>query len=214
MGSQKCENWFPSSFDVKSLVSRVVYSLIKRREGEREGERKVEMVEEKEGKESKRVKAKRARASSDSLFISWMEERYGLGFKREGGLGRGGLMRKGSLGNGQALSKKKPILSPKSQAEPQPANAHKNVHTPPDPTVFLKSHQAKPNLYYYLHQLSVSNLLSFSTVNQLESQLSLSAPVLNINWTKWRCCSTQIKPCVQMLTSNSILLSLSVCHYC
>ncbi len=35
MGSQKCENGFPSSFDVKSLVSRVVYSLIKRREAER-----------------------------------------------------------------------------------------------------------------------------------------------------------------------------------
>lgn len=41
MGSQKCENGFPSSFDVKSLVSRVVYSLIKRKE--REGEGKVEM---------------------------------------------------------------------------------------------------------------------------------------------------------------------------
>lgn len=35
MGSQKCENGFPSSFDVKSLVSGVVYSLIKRKEGRR-----------------------------------------------------------------------------------------------------------------------------------------------------------------------------------
>lgn len=44
MGSQKCENGFPSSFDVKSLVSRVVYSLIKRKEAEREREGgKVEM---------------------------------------------------------------------------------------------------------------------------------------------------------------------------
>lgn len=66
-------------------------------------------MEEEEGRVSKRVKAKRTRASSDKqlfFFISWMEERCGLGFKREGGLGRGGLMRKGSLVNGQGLSKK------------------------------------------------------------------------------------------------------------
>lgn len=58
MGSQKCENGFPSSFDVKSLVSRVVYSLIKRKErGRGKGTKK------REG--SKRVKAKRDGASSD-----------------------------------------------------------------------------------------------------------------------------------------------------
>lgn len=39
------------------------------------------------------------------FFLPWKEERCGLGFKWEGGLGRGGLMRKGSLVNGQALSK-------------------------------------------------------------------------------------------------------------
>lgn len=127
MGSQKCENGFPSSFDVKSLVSRVVYSLIKRREGEREGEGKVEI----ERRESKRVKAKRARASSDKqpFFISWMGERCGLGFKREGGLGRGGLMRKGSLVNGQALSKRRSQYSLPKAKPSHSLQTHTRTHT-------------------------------------------------------------------------------------
>lgn len=92
---------------------------------EREG------VEEKEGRESKRVKAKRARASSDKqpFFISWMEERCGLGFKREGGLGRGGLMRKGSLVNGQALSKRRSQYSlPKAKPSPS-QQTHTQMYT-------------------------------------------------------------------------------------
>lgn len=62
MGSQKCENGFPSSFDVKSLVSRAVYSLIKRKErgrGERwrwrgGGDRRKDEQESK-GKESQSI---------------------------------------------------------------------------------------------------------------------------------------------------------------
>lgn len=138
-------------------------------------------MEEREGRESESAKAKRASASSDKdLFLLLDGGEVWTGFQTGGRIRERGLNEKRipSQRTGP-VKKKKPILTPKSQAKPQPTNTHTNVNTPPDPTVFLKSHQPKPNttlyhLYYYLHMLSVSHSLALSTANQLESRLSLS----------------------------------------
>lgn len=190
MGSQKCENWFPSSFDVKSLVSRVVYSLIKRREGEREGEGKVEMVQEKERRDSNTVKAKESKSIFwQSFFISWMEERCGLRFKREGGLGRGFLMRKGSLVNGQALSKRRSQYSvPKAKLSPsRQTHTQMYIHLQTKQFSWNPINQSPTLLYITCTTICTScpsHTRSLSTANQLDSQLSLSVPVVDMNWTK------------------------------
>lgn len=115
------------------------------------------------------------------------------------------------------VKKKKPILTPKSQAESQPAktHTHTNAHTPPDPTVFFKSHQPKPNTtlynpYYYLHQLSISHSLS----QQSEPAGEPVVPISPSTRYELNGCSAQIESWIQMpLVSNSILLCLRLCHY-
>lgn len=70
-----------------------------------------------------------------NCFFFWMVERCGLGFKWKGGLGRGGLMRKGSLVNGQALSKRRSQYSlPEAKSSPSRhththSHTHKNLQT-------------------------------------------------------------------------------------
>lgn len=92
-----------------------------------------------------------------------MEERCGPGFKREGGLRTGGLMRKGSLVSGQALSNRRGQYSlPKT-------SKHINVHVPLDPNPISWS-PAPAYLSSYL-RLSVSRRnqpLSWSSLSVLE----------------------------------------------
>lgn len=145
-----------------------------------------------------------------------MEERCGLGFKREGGLGSAGLMRKGSLVNGQALSKRRSQYSlPEAKLSPsRQTHTHTHIYKPPDPTVFLKSHQPKPsttlyNLHYYLHQLSVSPVLSVQNKPTGEPVVLIS-PSARYELNK----VARLQPWVQMpLVSNSILLCLTLFWY-
>lgn len=88
-------------------------------------------MEEKEGRESNRVKAtiERASASSDSVFFYFVDGgEVWTGFQTGGRIRKWGLNEKRipSQRTGP-VKKKKPILTPRSQAEPQLANTH--THT-------------------------------------------------------------------------------------
>lgn len=96
-------------------------------------------MEEKEGRESKRVKAKRASASSDKQhFFNFLDGgEVWTGFQTGGRIRERGLNEKRipSQRTGP-VKKKKPILTPESQAEPQPANTHTN-----------RTHTSRPNSF-------------------------------------------------------------------
>lgn len=113
-----------------------------------------------------------------------MEKRCGLDFKRKGGLGRGGLMWKGSLVNGQALSKRRSQNSQKLSWAPAGKHTQMYIHLHTQQFSLNPINQSPTLLYITYITISTSCLSHtppLSTANQLQSQLSLSVPGHDMN---------------------------------
>lgn len=101
-------------------------------------------------------------------FFPLMEESCELSFKREGGLGTEGLMRKGSLVSGQALSKRR------GQSSLPKASKHTQMYT------YLQTQIPSAEARHRAAHITSYLQLSVSRRNQLPSWSSLSVPELMV----------------------------------